>query len=97
MVNDVIITISPLTLDQEHSPGELCIIAASMAIMQGGIPFTGPVGAVRIGYVDGEFVVHMTESQAENATMDLHVAGTATQINMLECGANEAPIEVLKE
>lgn len=75
MVNDVVITISPLSLDGEISPGELSIIGSSAALLMAGIPFDGPVGACRIGYVDGEFVTHMTDSQAKNATLDLHLAG----------------------
>jgi polyribonucleotide nucleotidyltransferase len=48
MINDVVVTISPLSLDQEHSPGELSIIGSSLAVMLGGIAFNGPVGAARI-------------------------------------------------
>lgn len=97
MVNDVIVTISPLSLDKVHSPGELSIIGASTAIMLAGIPFTGPVNGVRIGHIDGDFVVGLTDDKLEDSLFDLHVAGTADQINMLEAGGNEAPIDLIKQ
>lgn len=84
MVNDVIVTITPLSIDMQHSPGELGIIGASTAIMLAGIPFAGPVGATRIGYVDGSYIYNMTEEQALTSVLDLHVAGDATTINMIE-------------
>ncbi|USN54323.1 MAG: hypothetical protein H6765_07270 [Candidatus Peribacteria bacterium] len=96
MVNDVVLTISPLQLDFEHSPGELSIIGSSVATLLAGIPFAGPVGAVRVGYIDGQYVINMTESQAEQSTLDLHVAGTKDQVNMLEAAGNECPIDIVK-
>lgn len=75
MVNDTVITISPLSLDGEISPGELSIIGSSAALLMAGIPFDGPVGACRIGYVNGEYKMHMTDSEAEDAILDLHLAG----------------------
>lgn len=97
MINDVVVTISPLSLDQEHSPGELSIIGSSLAVMLGGIAFNGPVGAARIGYKDGKYMINPTESELEWALMDLHVAGTKDLINMIECGAKEVPLDILKE
>lgn len=97
MINDTVITISPLSLDGELSPGELSIIWSSAALLMAGIPFEGPVWAVRIGYVDGEYKIHMTDSEAENALLDLHLAGKKWSINMIEAGANECDPEILKE
>ena len=97
MVNDVIVTISSLSLDGEISPGELSIIWSSAAILLWGIPLDGPVWAVRIGYIDGEYVVNMTDSQAENALLDLHLAGKKWSINMIEAWANQCDPEILKE
>jgi len=65
--------------------------------MMAGIPFEGPVWAVRIGYLDGEFITHMTDSQAKDAILDLHLAGKKWSINMIEAGANECDPEILKE
>lgn len=97
MINDVVVTISPLSLDQEHSPGELSIIGSSVAVMLAGIPFNGPVGAARIGYNDGKYIINPTETELQWALMDLHVAGTKDHINMIECGATEVPLDILKE
>ncbi len=97
MINDVIITISPLQLDMLHSPGELCIIGASAAIMLAGIPFEGPLGAIRIGYIDGKYVMNMTDEEAKTSLLDLHVAGTKDKINMIEAAGNETPLDLVKE
>lgn len=97
MVNDTVITISPLSLDGEISPGELSIIGSSAALLMAGIPFEWPVGACRIWYVDGEYKTHMTDSEAENAILDLHLAGKKWSINMIEAWANECDPEILKE
>ncbi len=97
MVNDVIITISPLSLDQEHSPGELSIIGASLATSLAWIPFAWPIWWVRVWYKDGEFLVHMTESDSINASMDLHLAWPSWKINMVEAWWNETPIAIIKE
>lgn len=97
MINDTVITISPLSLDGEISPGELSIIWSSAALMMAGIPFEGPVGACRIGYVDGEYKIHMTDSEAKGALLDLHLAGKKWSINMIEAAANECDPEILKE
>jgi len=97
MVNDVVLTISPLQIDKTHSPGELSIIGSSIATLLAGIPFAGPVGAVRIWYINNEYIVNMTDQQAEESIMDLHIAGTKEQINMLEAWGNETPIEIVKK
>lgn len=97
MVNDVVITISPLSLDQKHSPGELSIIGSSLAVMLAGIPFEGPVSAVRVWYKNGEYIVNMTEDQLGDSIMDLHVAGTRELINMIEAGGTETPMDVVKK
>lgn len=97
MVNDVVLTISPLQIDKKHSPGEMSIIGSSLATLLAGIPFAGPVGAIRIGHINGEFVMNMTDDQAAKSIMDLHVAGTKTEINMLEAGGNETPMDIIKK
>jgi polyribonucleotide nucleotidyltransferase len=97
MVNDVIITISPLSLDQEHSPWELSIIGASLATMLAWIPFAWPIWWVRVWYKDWQFLINMTESESIGATMDLHLAWPSGMINMVEAWGNETPIEIIKE
>ncbi len=87
--NEVQIIITALSHDQEHPTDMLCIIGASAALMISNIPWDGPVGAVRIGLIDGELVVSPTFSQMVNSDLDLRVAGTKDAIIMVECGANE--------
>ncbi|MCC6260493.1 MAG: polyribonucleotide nucleotidyltransferase, partial [Anaerolineales bacterium] len=75
----------------------LAINAASTAIMISDIPWGGPVGAVRIGRVNGEFVVNPTFAEMEISDLDLRLAGTKDAILMVECGANEIPEDVMAQ
>jgi polyribonucleotide nucleotidyltransferase len=98
--NDVQIIITALSVDQVAQPDVLAIVAASAALTISDIPFglppyDGPVGAVRVGLVDGEFVVNPTYQQMEHSTLDLRVAGTRDAIVMVECGADEVPEDVM--
>ncbi len=95
--NDVQVVITSLSSDQEHQIDILAINGASAALMISDIPFEGPVGAVRIGYIDGEFVVNPTSTELSNSTLDLRLAGTADAILMVECGANELPEALMVE
>lgn len=97
MVNDVIVTITPLALDMEHSPGELGIIGWSVALMLAGIPFHGPVGAARVGYAQEQFLINPTDSAVEDTLLDLHLAGATWTINMIESGGDECPMNILKQ
>ncbi len=87
--NDVQVIMYALSADEENVIDVIAVNAASAALMISDIPWDGPVGAVRIGRVDGEFVVNPTYSQLENSDLDLRVAGTREAILMVECGANE--------
>jgi polyribonucleotide nucleotidyltransferase len=80
-----------LSVDQVHTYDVLAMNGASAALMISDIPFPTPVGAVRIGKVEGNFVVNPTEEQLLTADMDLVVAGTDEAILMVEAGANEVP------
>jgi len=73
----------------------LCINAASAAVMISDIPWNGPVGAVRIGRIDGEFIVNPTFAEMEISDLDLRIAGTREAILMVECGAKEVPEDVM--
>ncbi|MCH7734882.1 MAG: polyribonucleotide nucleotidyltransferase [Chloroflexi bacterium] len=84
-----------LSVDMENAPDVLSIIAASAALTMSSIPFDDPIGACRIGYIDGEYVVNPTYAERENSTLDLIVAGTADAIMMVEAGANEVSEDVL--
>ena len=80
-----------LSVDQVHTYDILAMNGASAALMISDIPYPTAVGAVRIGKVDGNFVVNPTEEQLLTADMDLVVAGTDEAVLMVECGANEVP------
>ncbi len=80
----------PLSVDHDHPYDMLAMNGASMALMLSPVPLPHPVGAVRIGLIDGSFVVNPTEEQATTGSeLDLVVAGTAEAILMVEAGANE--------
>lgn len=97
MRNDVQVIVMPLAHDQVHSDDMLSIIGASAALIISDIPWDGPVGAARIGLIDGELVVNPTIPDMENSTLDLRVAGTADAIIMVECAADEVPEEIMVE
>ncbi|HOU12143.1 MAG TPA: polyribonucleotide nucleotidyltransferase [Anaerolineae bacterium] len=97
MRNDVQIIVTSLSQGEENHADILSVIAASAALMISDIPFDGPVGAVRIGCIDGALVVNPTISQMENSDLDLRVAGSADAIIMVEAGANEIDEEMMVE
>ncbi len=89
--NDVQIVLTVLSTDQENDPDILAINGASAALSVSSIPFMGPVGAVRVGYIDGQFVTNPTNSQLDESQLDLVVAGTREAIMMVEAGAKILP------
>src|SRR3989442_7181558 len=91
--NDVQIILTAMSYDGENDPDILCIIGASAALMISPIPFDGPIGAVRVGRVNGNFVLNPTAAQMEKSDLDLVVAGTSQAPNMLEAGAQQVPEE----
>ncbi len=97
MVNDVVVTISPLGLDHDLDLGVMSIVGCSLSILAAGIPFDGPVGAAQIGYIDGQFVINPTKTQLKNSLVNLLVAGKKWSINMIESEANEIPEDLLKQ
>ncbi|MBN2501228.1 MAG: polyribonucleotide nucleotidyltransferase, partial [Anaerolineales bacterium] len=97
MRNDVQVIIYSLSSDLENPIDVQVINAASAAVTISDIPWNGPVGAVRIGYIDGELVVNPTYPEMENSDLDLRVAGTREAIMMVECGANEVSEEVVSQ
>ncbi len=93
---DVQVVATVLSTDQEHDPGVAAVNGASAALMLSGIPFGGPIGAVRIGLIDDRLVVNPSLRQVEEQSrLDLVVAGTADAILMVEAGADEVPEERL--
>ena len=95
--DDIQLVITVLSTDQENEPDVLGTIAASAALTISEIPFAGPVGAVRIGRIDGEFVVNPTYSELEDSELDLIVSGTRDAIMMVEAGAKLLPEDVMAE
>jgi polyribonucleotide nucleotidyltransferase len=95
--NDVQITVSVFSADQENDPDVLGICGASCALAISDIPFSGPVGAVRVGYVNNTFVINPTESDLKVSDLDLVIAGTRDAVMMVEAGAQELPEAVMLE
>jgi polyribonucleotide nucleotidyltransferase len=95
--NDVQIVITVLSVDQENDPDIMGIVGASAALTISDIPFSGPVGAVRVGYVDGQLVINPLESQMSRSRLDLAIAGTSDAVMMVEAGAKELPEDLMLE
>jgi polyribonucleotide nucleotidyltransferase len=95
--NDVQVVATVLSADQENDPDVLAICGASAALCISDIPFGGPVASVRVGYVDGEYVINPTETQLESSQLDLVVAGTRDAVMMVEAGARGLPEDVMLE
>ncbi len=93
--NEVQVIVTPLAHDHENDLDMLSINGASAALMISDVPWDGPLGAVRIGLIDGELVVNPTFSQMESSDLDLRVAATSDAIVMVECGANEVDEETM--
>ncbi|MEO6059755.1 MAG: polyribonucleotide nucleotidyltransferase [Candidatus Limnocylindria bacterium] len=88
---EVQIVLTVLSADQENDPDILAINGASAALSISSIPFLGPVGAVRVGYIDGAFVTNPTTTQLDSSSLDLVVAGTREAVMMVEAGAKILP------
>lgn len=88
--NEVQIVNTVLSVDQDNSPELTALFGSSLATCISKIPFNGPVAAVKVGRVDGKFIINPTVAEAEVSDIDLTVAGTKDAINMVEAGAREA-------
>jgi polyribonucleotide nucleotidyltransferase len=95
MRNEVQVTMFSLSADGVNPLDILAINAASAAIMISDIPWGGPVAAVRVARVNGQFVVNPTFAEMDASDLDLRLAGTRDAILMVECGANEIPEDVM--
>ncbi|HTE65787.1 MAG TPA: polyribonucleotide nucleotidyltransferase, partial [Candidatus Binatia bacterium] len=95
--NDVQIVLTVLSTDQENDPDILAINGASAALSVSSIPFLGPIGAVRVGRIDGQFVTNPTNSQLDESELDLVVAGTRDAVMMVEAGAKILPEDVMAD
>jgi polyribonucleotide nucleotidyltransferase len=97
MNNDVQIICTVISADIINDPSVIALNAASAALMISGMPFKGPVGAVRVGMIDGQFVLNPNYEQKVAGQLDLLVAGTMDAITMVEAGASEISPEKMIE
>jgi len=97
MVNDIVLSITPLSLDHNMELDVMTIVGSSISVMVAGIPFDWPVGAVQIWYKDWEFLVNPSKEELALWSLNLLVAGKKWSINMIECWANEVSESVLKD
>ncbi len=95
--NDVVVTATVLSVEIDNSPEVCAMIGTSAALSISDIPFGGPTAAVKVGYVDGEFVINPTLKQRKKSELDLLVAGTMDKIAMIEAGAKELPDDKMLE
>jgi len=95
MRNDVQVILYSFSTDGENPIDILAVNAASAALMISDIPWSGPVGAVRVGLIEGEYVLNPTFADMEYSDLDLRLAGTRDAILMVECGAKEASEQVM--
>ena len=95
--NEVQVVNTVLSVDQNNSPELTALFGSSLCVSISKIPFNGPVAAVKVGRVNGEFIINPTVEQAELSDIDLTVAGTKTAINMVEAGAREVSEEDMLE
>ena len=93
--NEVQVTATVLSHDLENDPDIVAMVGCSAALTLSGIPFFGPVGGARVGYVDGAYVLNPTAEQLETSTLELVVAGTAEGVLMVESEAQELSEEVM--
>ncbi|MCC7211338.1 MAG: polyribonucleotide nucleotidyltransferase [Candidatus Brocadia sp.] len=82
-----------LSADKENDPDILAMIGASAALSVSGIPFCGPTGSVRVGQIDGKFIVNPTHSELAQSSIDLVVSGTEAAVTMVEASGKEVPEE----
>lgn len=93
--NEVQIVATVLSLNPEVNADIVAIIAASAALAVSGVPFHGPIGACRVGYLDGQYVLNPSASELEKSALDLVVAGTENAVLMVESEAQELPEDVM--
>jgi polyribonucleotide nucleotidyltransferase len=93
--NEVQVVVHVLSVDPEIDPDIPAMIATSAALSVSGIPFKGPIGAARVGYVDGQYVLNPTATQLKSSRLDLVVAGTERAVLMVESEAGQLAEEVM--
>jgi len=95
--NDIVVVATVMSVDLDCETDIMAMIGSSVALATSDIPWDGPTGSVRVGRIDGEFVINPTLAQREVSDINLTVAGTKEAIMMVEAGAQEVPEEVMLE
>ena len=93
--NEVQVIATVVSVNPEIAPDIIAMLGTSAALAISGIPFAGPIGAARVGYMNGEYVLNPSISELENSELDLVVAGTANAVLMVESEANILPEDVM--
>ncbi|MDG1825495.1 MAG: polyribonucleotide nucleotidyltransferase [Henriciella sp.] len=93
--NEVQVVLTAVSYDLENDPDVIGMIGASAALVLSGAPFMGPIGAARVGYKDGEYIINPTIDQMEDTDLDLVVAGTKDAVMMVESEAKELSEEIM--
>ncbi|MEQ3745661.1 MAG: polyribonucleotide nucleotidyltransferase [Henriciella sp.] len=93
--NEVQVVLTAVSYDLENDPDIIGMIGASAALVLSGAPFMGPIGAARVGYKDGEYIINPTIDQMEDTDLDLVVAGTKDAVMMVESEAKELSEEIM--
>ncbi|MDB5623208.1 MAG: pnp [Devosia sp.] len=93
--NETQVIVTVLQHDMENNPDVLAMVAASAALTISGVPFMGPIGAARVGYVNGEYVLNLPVDRRADSKLDLIMAGTADAVLMVESEAKELSEDVM--
>ncbi|HBV00158.1 MAG TPA: polyribonucleotide nucleotidyltransferase, partial [Thalassospira lucentensis] len=93
--NDTQIVCTVLSHDMEHDPDVVAMIGTSAALTISGLPFLGPIGAARVGYADGEYILNPATDSVKEGDLDLVVAGTRDGVMMVESEASELSEEIM--
>lgn len=97
MRNDVQVIVTTLSFDGENDPDTIGMIAASAALALSDIPWNGPIGAVRVGRINGNFILNPVNGERTESDFDLLIAGTNEKVNMMEVSAKEVPESIMIE
>ena len=95
--NEIQVVATALSVDETNDPDVLAILAASLALSTSDIPWSGPVGAVRIGRIENKFVINPTYEEKEKSDLDMVVCGKDGKINMIEGDAEQVPEKIILE
>ncbi len=93
--NEVQVIATVVSINNEIDPDIPALLGASAALMLAGVPFKGPIGAARVGYADGNYLLNPTASQLADSQLDLVVAGTSSAVLMVESEAKQLPEDVM--